>query len=113
MTATDPATAADPATATDPATAASGPLDSRERLERLAPTLVAAAFAAAYVLVSPLSLDLAAHLFRAQLFRFEGFGIWNNWWYSGHHIFGYCVLFPAISATLTPQLAGGIATTGT
>ncbi|MGI8506624.1 MAG: hypothetical protein ACR2MK_07410 [Solirubrobacteraceae bacterium] len=120
MTATDPATAADPAataadptTTADPSTAASRPLASRERLERLAPTLVAAAFAAAYVLVSPPSLDLAAHLFRAQLFRVEGFGIWNNWWYSGHHIVGYSVLFPAISATLTPQLAGGIATTGT
>ncbi len=88
------------------------PWFSLELLGRLAPTLVAAAFAAAYVIISPPSLDLAAHLFRAQLFRVEGFGIWNNWWYSGHDIVGYSVLFPAVSAWLTPQLAGAIAATG-
>jgi hypothetical protein len=85
----------------------------RERLLRLAPTLVAAVFAAAYVIVSPPSLDLAAHLFRAQLFRQEGFGLWNNLWYSGHNIIGYSVLFPAISAALSPQLAAAVAATGT
>jgi hypothetical protein len=59
-----------------------------QRFRRLAPTLVAAVFAAAYVILSPTSLDLADHLFRAQLFRDEGFGLWNNLWYSGHHIVG-------------------------
>jgi hypothetical protein len=88
------------------------PFANRELLERLAPTLVAAVFAAAYVIISPPSLDLAAHLFRAQLFRVEGFGLWNNWWYSGHDIVGYSVLFPAVSAALTPQLAGALAATG-
>jgi hypothetical protein len=85
----------------------------RERLMRLSPTLVAAVFAAAYVILSPASLDLADHLFRAQLFRDEGFGLWNNMWYSGHHIVGYSALFPAVSALLTPQLAGALAATGT
>jgi hypothetical protein len=86
---------------------------STERLRRLAPTLVAAVFAATYVIVSPASLDLADHLFRAQLFRDEGFGLWNNLWYSGHHIVGYSVLFPAVSALLSPQLAGALAAIGT
>jgi hypothetical protein len=81
--------------------------------KRLAPTLVAAVFAATYVILSPASLDLADHLFRAQLFRDEGFGLWNNLWYSGHHIVGYSVIFPAVSALLTPQLAGALAATGT
>src|SRR5438045_6912422 len=90
---------------------ARGRLTNRELLQRLAPTLVAAVFAAAYVIISPPSLDLAAHLFRAHLFGVEGFGIWNNWWYSGHDIVGYSVLFPAVSAWLTPQLAGAIAAT--
>jgi hypothetical protein len=62
-----------------------------------------------YVIVSPPSLDLADHLFRAQLFRQEGFGIWNDFWYSGHDIPGYSVLFPAASAALTPQVAGAVA----
>ena len=74
---------------------------------------MAALFAAIYVIVSPASLDLADHLFRAQLFRDEGFGLWNNLWYSGHHIVGYSVLFPAVSALLSPQLAGALAATGT
>ncbi|MGI8712563.1 MAG: hypothetical protein ACR2NR_05135 [Solirubrobacteraceae bacterium] len=85
----------------------------RERLRRLTPALVSALFAATYVIVSPASLDLADHLFRAQLFRDEGFGLWNNLWYSGHHIVGYSVLFPAVSALITPQLAGALAATGT
>ncbi len=99
-------------------TTAAGPVPAdrtaaTERLRRLAPTLVAALFAAVYVIVAPASLDLADHLFRAQLFRDEGFGLWNNLWYSGHHIVGYSVLFPAVSALLSPQLAGALATTGT
>ena len=84
-----------------------------ERVKRLAPALVAAAVAISYVVISPPSLDLASHLFRAQLFREEGFGLWNNFWYSGHHIVGYSVLFPAVSAELSPQLAAAIAATGT
>ena len=99
-------------------TTAAGPVPAdhtaaTERLRRLAPTLVAALFAAVYVIVAPASLDLADHLFRAQLFRDEGFGLWNNLWYSGHHIVGYSVLFPAVSALLSPQLAGALAATGT
>jgi hypothetical protein len=69
--------------------------------------------AVVYVSVSPPSLDLAAHLLRAKLFSAEGFGIWNNWWYAGHHVPGYSVLFPPIAALLTPQIAGGIACVGT
>jgi hypothetical protein len=74
---------------------------------------VAAMLAAAYVIVSPPTRDLAAHLFRARLFDQQGFGLWNNDWYSGHHILGYSVLFPAVSALLTPQLAAALAATAT
>ncbi len=80
---------------------------------RLLPAAVAAALSAAYVIASPPSLDLAAHLFRAQLFGREPFGIWNNYWYSGHHIVGYSLLFPAASWALTPQLAAALAATAT
>ncbi len=80
---------------------------------RAAPVLLAGALALVYVIASPPSLDLAAHMFRAQLFRMEGFGIWNNLWYSGHDTPSYSVLFPAVSAALTPQLAAAIAATAT
>ncbi|MBV9311113.1 MAG: hypothetical protein JOZ73_09780, partial [Solirubrobacterales bacterium] len=85
----------------------------RLQLKRVAPTLVAGLLALLYVIVSPPSFDLAAHLFRAKLFSSEGFGVWNNLWYGGHHTPGYSVLFPAVSALLTPQLAAGIAATAT
>jgi hypothetical protein len=80
---------------------------------RIAPTAVAGVLATVYVIVSPPSFDLAAHLLRAKLFRAEGFGLWNNWWYAGHHTLGYSVLFPPISALLSPQLVAAIAATAT
>ncbi len=91
------------------------PAPARRRIDarRIAPTLVAGALAAVYLILSPPSLDLAAHMFRAQLFRVEGFSLWNNMWYSGHHIVGYSVLFPPISALLTPQLTAALAATAT
>lgn len=79
---------------------------------RWAPTALAAVLASAYVIVSPPSLDLAAHMLRAKLFAAEGFGIWNNWWYSGHPVVLYSVLFPAVAAALTPQVAAALASVG-
>ncbi len=75
---------------------------------RAAPTVLAAVLAAVYVIVSPTSLDLAAHLFRARLFGAEGLGLWNNWWYAGHNTPGYSVLFPPLAWALTPQLVGAV-----
>ncbi len=92
---------------------APAPPDSRQRWMRMAPVIVAALLGVAYVIVSPATQDLAAHLFRAQLFREQGFGLWDNNWYGGHHIVGYSVLFPAVSAWLSPQLTAAIAATGT
>jgi hypothetical protein len=79
---------------------------------RVAPTLLAGALATAYVIISPPSGDLAAHMLRAKLFSTEGFGIWNNWWYAGHPVVMYSVLFPPVAAALTPQLAAALAATG-
>jgi hypothetical protein len=86
---------------------------ARARWVRLAPTLLATLLAAGYVIVDPPSLDLAAHLYRAQLFATQGFAVWDNYWYAGHYILGYSVLFPAVSAALSPQLAAGLAAVAT
>jgi hypothetical protein len=80
---------------------------------RLAPTAVAAVPAILYVILSPPSGDLPAHLLRAKLFSVEGFGVWNNWWYGGHHVLGYSVLFPPVAAALTPQVAAALASVAT
>jgi hypothetical protein len=77
------------------------------------PTIVAAALAGAYLVLAPSSVDLAAHLFRAEMFRQQGFAVWNNYWYGGNEVLGYSVLFPAVSSVLTPQLAAALAATGT
>ena len=82
-------------------------------LRRIAPALLAGILAAVYVIVAPGSGDLAAHLLRAKLFSSEGFGLWNNWWYAGHPVLLYSVLFPPVAAALTPQLAAAVAATGT
>jgi hypothetical protein len=80
---------------------------------RIAPVLLAGVLAAAYVIASPGSGDLPAHLLRAKLFDAEGFGVWSNWWYGGQPVVLYSVLFPPVEAALTPQLAAAIAVTGT
>jgi hypothetical protein len=91
----------------------SAPSSDRASLDwrRLAPTLVAGGLALVYLIASPPSLDLAAHLLRAKLFAAEGFGLWNLWWYGGHHVLGYSVLFPPVAAAIGPRLAACIAAT--
>jgi hypothetical protein len=76
--------------------------------KRILPTFTAGVIALAYVIIAPRSEDLAAHLLRAKLFAAQGFGIWNNWWYAGHNIPGYSLLFPPVAALLTPQVAAAI-----
>ena len=52
---------------------------------RIAPTLISVALAAVYLYFKPRSPDLAAHIFRSELFGREGFAVWNGQWYGGHH----------------------------
>ena len=95
----------------EPPAPAPGDGSRARRLKRILPTVTAGVIALAYVLIAPRSEDLAAHLLRAKLFATEGFGIWNNWWYAGHNIPGYSVLFPPLAALFTPQLVAAIAAT--
>jgi hypothetical protein len=76
---------------------------------RLAPAVAAAGIAALYLILDLRTGDLAAHLYRADLFSREGFTIWNGNWYGGHHTPAYSVLFPPLAHLLTPQVAGALA----
>ena len=58
--------------------------------------------------LSPRTGDLAAHVFRAELFGREGLTVWNNAWYGGHHTPAYSVLFPPLAWALGPWLAGAV-----
>jgi hypothetical protein len=61
-----------------------------------------------YLVFEPSSADLAAQAFRSDLFSAHGFLIWNDYWYGGHYLPGYSVLFPPLGAALGPRLVGAI-----
>jgi hypothetical protein len=73
------------------------------------PALIAAALAAVYLLVAPLTADHAAQEFRAELFAREGLSPWSNLWFGGHHLPGYSVLSPALGALVGLRLVGALA----
>jgi hypothetical protein len=81
----------------------------RELLWRLAPVVAAVVVAAVYLVSGIRSGDLAAHVFRADLFGREGFTIWNGQWYGGHHTPAYSVLFPPLAWLLGPRVLGALA----
>ena len=61
------------------------------------------------LLWSPPVGDLAAQVFRTELFQQAGLAIWNGSWYGGHYTLTYSVLFPPLAALLGPQVVGGLA----
>jgi hypothetical protein len=58
---------------------------------------------------SPPVGDLAAQVFRTELFQRAGMAIWNGSWYGGHYTLTYSLLFPPLAALLGPQLVGMLA----
>jgi hypothetical protein len=64
--------------------------------------------AAAYLILDPASADLAAQVYRANLFAHHGFVLWDGAWYGGHHVPGYSVLFPPLAALLGPRVVGAL-----
>ncbi|MGH2953442.1 MAG: hypothetical protein ACRDK9_05390 [Solirubrobacterales bacterium] len=75
----------------------------------VASTAVAAVLAAVYLAWAPPSQDLAAATFRADLFSEHGFAFWNDVWYSGHYLFAYSVLYPALGALLGVRVTAALA----
>jgi hypothetical protein len=70
--------------------------------------LAAAVLAVAYLIWAPPTADLAAQTFRADLFSQHGFLLWNNFWYSGHYLPGYSVLYPPLGALIDPRVLGAL-----
>jgi hypothetical protein len=67
---------------------------------------LSALLAAAMVAWNPQVGDLAAQVFRTELFQRGGLAIWNGSWYGGHYTLTYSFLFPPLAAVLSPQLVG-------
>lgn len=53
--------------------------------------------------------DLAAQQFRAWLVGHHGAVLWDNYWYSGHPLAGYSVLFPPLGSLLGTRVLGALA----
>jgi hypothetical protein len=79
------------------------------RPEWLPAVALSSALALLMLLWSPPVGDLAAQVFRAELFERAGLAIWNGSWYGGHYTLTYSFLFPPLAALLSPQLVGGLA----
>ncbi len=97
-----PATAAAPTVSSPQSTtglSAAGAAPVQARL-----WLITALGALVWLAIDPATPDLAAHEYRAKLVDLAGFGIWEHGWYGGHHLPGYSVLFPLLSALFTPQI---------
>jgi hypothetical protein len=62
----------------------------------------------AFALWNPPLRDLAAHTFRADYFQHYGLALWNASWYGGEYMLTYSILFPPLSALLTPIGAGAL-----
>jgi hypothetical protein len=65
--------------------------------------------AIAYLVLEPSSVDLAAQTFRADLFESDGPLLWNTYWYGGHYLLTYSVLFPPLAALVGPRVVGAVA----
>ncbi|HEX6456878.1 MAG TPA: hypothetical protein VF009_10225 [Solirubrobacterales bacterium] len=70
---------------------------------------LSSALALAMLIWSPPVGDLAAQVFRTELFQSAGLAIWNGSWYGGHYTLTYSLLFPPLAALLGPQLVGTLA----
>jgi len=69
---------------------------------------LSAALAALMFAWNPQVGDLAAQVFRTELFQQAGLAIWNGSWYGGHYTLTYSVLFPPLAALIGPRLVGTI-----
>jgi hypothetical protein len=69
---------------------------------------LSAALAAAMLAWNPQVGDLAAQVFRTELFERGGLAIWNGSWYGGHYTLTHSFLFPPLAALIGPQAVGAL-----
>ncbi|MCW2996758.1 MAG: hypothetical protein JWN65_307 [Solirubrobacterales bacterium] len=79
---------------------------------RVPPWLIATTLALIWLVIAPNTPDLAAQAYRAGLFAREGFSVWDGFWYAGHHLPGYSLLFPPLGAIAGPRPVGVLTAIG-
>jgi hypothetical protein len=65
-----------------------------------------------WLLVYPHTPDLAAQVYRVDLFNRLGFTVWDERWYAGHDLPAYSLLFPALGSLLGLRLLAVLAALG-
>jgi hypothetical protein len=82
----------------------------RGSLERLPWGLLSAVLGVAvWLAVDPRTPDLAAQVYRANLFKEAGWTVWDSRWYAGHDVPGYSLVFPPLAAWLGVRTVGALA----
>ena len=66
------------------------------------------ALVAVWLLADPRTPDLAAQVYRVDLFGRVGFAVWDEHWYAGHDLPGYSLLFPPLGSLLGVRLLGAL-----
>jgi hypothetical protein len=66
--------------------------------------LLAAALLLLWLIVEPRTPDLAAQVYRVELFDHLRFAVWDERWYAGHDLPGYSLLFPPLASLLGLRL---------
>jgi hypothetical protein len=87
------------------------PVDLRTGPSRVAPPValgLAVALILVWLIADPHTPDLAAQVYRVNLFRQLGFSVWDEHWYAGHHLPGYSLLFPPLGSLLGIRLVGSV-----
>jgi hypothetical protein len=75
----------------------------------IASGLLAAVFAAIYLLFAPEGADLPAAVYRSDLFERAGFVFVDNGWYGSHNLPAYSVLAPPLGAWIGVRLSAALA----
>jgi hypothetical protein len=76
---------------------------------RLPPAAIALALALLWLVLGPWTPDLAAAVYRSSLFSRDGFQVWDNAWYGGHHLLGYSIVFPTVGSAIGVRVTGVVA----
>lgn len=71
--------------------------------------LLAVLLMGVWLVLDPRSPDLAAQSYRETLFGRYGFTLWDNYWYGGHHLPGYSLLFGWVALALGMRVTGALA----
>ncbi len=80
----------------------------RLSLARAAGPVLAAILVAVWLVVDPHTPDLAAAVYRVDLYRHLGLAVWDEHWYAGHHLPGYSLLFPPLGALMGIRVVGAL-----